>query len=168
MWYVFLYNTSLVTLTSPVQWTFRGFQLRAHRTSGDIEEVLGDFIETPPNVLRQFWYPVEKNQFVSNNISIHLIDMQFRWCIQIHFKYNYSAFITKRQSTPLPPKKERKYGNTTHTGSLSFKKTYKTNPVNHTHTFIVFTIGDDFLFINLDLQLTVICLNWARRVNYLI
>ena len=46
-----------VTLGSPSGEFFRGFQVRAHKFTGDQEDIIGQFVDVPDVARPQFWYP---------------------------------------------------------------------------------------------------------------
>ena len=49
---------------------FRGFQIRANRISGNVDEILGEFTEIPENSKKQIWYSAT-NESVSVNESLN-------------------------------------------------------------------------------------------------
>ena len=49
---------------------FRGFQIRANRISGNVDDILGEFTEIPENSQKQIWYSAT-NESVSVNESVN-------------------------------------------------------------------------------------------------
>ena len=51
---------------------FKGFQIRARRTTGDTEELVGDFSTVSLGLKKQFWYPQEENYTVCIPLPLNI------------------------------------------------------------------------------------------------
>ena len=73
---VFLYS---VRITSDDARTFRGYQVRALQVGGDVERVLGNFLEAPADTKLQSWYP----DVLTHRVSGHATSQEFtHWVSQ--------------------------------------------------------------------------------------